>query len=82
MACRFWGNLCFLLFYYRYASASVRIYVQQLSLPWFNVEVFPFFFLVEVKGDLEQMRKGIEELIDKSNISKTEEERTEGQFQP
>ena len=40
------------------------------------------FFPVEVKEDLEQMRKGIEELIDKSNISKTEEERNEGQFQP
>lgn len=38
------------------------------------------FFSVEVKEDLEQMRKGIEELIDKSNISKTEEERNEGRF--
>ena len=34
------------------------------------------FFSVEVKEDLEQMRKGIEEL----NISKTEEERNEGRF--
>ena len=36
---------------------------------------FPFFS-VEVKDDLEQMRKGIEEL----NTSKTEEERNEGRF--
>ena len=39
-----------------------------------------FLFLVEVKEDLEQMRKGIEELIDKSNISKTEEKQNEGRF--
>ena len=59
----------------------MRNYVQQLGLSLFNVEVFPFFS-VEAKEDLKQMRKGIEELIDKSNISKTEEERNEGQFQP
>ena len=57
----------------------MRNYVQQLGLSLFNVEVFPFFS-VEAKEDLEQMRKGIEELIDKSNISKTEEERSESQF--
>ena len=39
-----------------------------------------FLFSVEVKEDLEGMRKGVEELIDQSNISKTEEIRSEGQF--
>ena len=37
-------------------------------------------FSVEAKEDLDQMRKGIEELIDKPNISKAEEERSESQF--
>ena len=57
----------------------MRNYIQQLGLSWFNVEVF-LFFLAEVKEELEQMRKGIEELIDKSNISKTGEEQNEGRF--
>ena len=38
-----------------------------------------FFFSVEAKEDLDQMRKGKEELIDKSNISKAEEELNESQ---
>ena len=57
----------------------MRNHIQQLGLSLFNVDVVPFFS-VEAKEDLEQMRKGIEELIDKSNMSKTEEERNESQF--
>ena len=38
------------------------------------------YLLFSVEEDLEQMRKGIEELIDKLNISKAEEKGNEGQF--